>query len=54
MIVVEDTAEVQLHRPNNLGLIAVKGDLGSNRVGGGGRGGRSRAGCTAGPSVENR
>ena len=28
MIVVEDTAEVQLHGPNDLGLIAVKGELG--------------------------
>lgn len=28
VIVVEDTAEVQLHGPNDLGLIAVKGDLG--------------------------
>jgi type IV secretion system protein VirB11 len=28
VIVVEDTAEVQLHGPNDLGLIAVKGELG--------------------------
>lgn len=28
IIVVEDTAEVQLHGPNDLGLIAVKGELG--------------------------
>ena len=28
VIVVEDTAEVQLHAPNDLGLIAVKGELG--------------------------
>ena len=28
VIVVEDTAEVQLHGPNALGLIAVKGELG--------------------------
>src|SRR4051795_5846028 len=27
VIVVEDTAEVQLHGPNDLGLIAVKGEL---------------------------
>src|SRR5206468_7262549 len=29
VIVVEDTAEVQLHGPNDLGLIAVKGELGA-------------------------
>lgn len=28
VIVVEDTAEIQLHGPNDLGLIAVKGELG--------------------------
>jgi len=28
VIVVEDTAELQLHGPNDLGLIAVKGELG--------------------------
>lgn len=32
VIVVEDTAEVQLHGPNDLGLIAVKGELGEALV----------------------
>jgi type IV secretion system protein VirB11 len=32
VIVVEDTAEVQLHGPNDLGLIAVKGELGEAMI----------------------
>jgi type IV secretion system protein VirB11 len=32
VIVVEDTAEVKLHGPNDLGLIAVKGELGEAMI----------------------
>jgi type IV secretion system protein VirB11 len=32
VIVVEDTAELQLHGPNDLGLIAVKGELGEAMI----------------------
>jgi type IV secretion system protein VirB11 len=32
VIVVEDTAEVQLHGPNDLGLLAVKGELGEAMI----------------------
>ena len=33
VIVIEDTPEIQLARPNGVGLVAVKGDLGEARVG---------------------
>lgn len=33
VIVIEDTAEIQLARPNAVGLIAVKGELGESAIG---------------------